>query len=89
MPAEGRQFLGFSLYLKRMWFQIQILKPLSPNLKDPLPWVTLHWKFKGGIKKKEENNQTRISPVENPANNKTNDNIIYTYYESLTGHSIV
>ena len=54
MPAEGRQFLGFSLYLKRMWFQIQILKPLSPNLKDPLPWVTLHWKFKGGIKKKKK-----------------------------------
>ena len=37
-----------------MWFQIQILKPLSPNLKDPLPWVALHWKFKGGIKKKKK-----------------------------------
>ena len=36
-----------------------------------------------GLKKKEENNQTRISPVENPANNKTNDNIFTLTMKAL------
>ena len=68
-----------------MWFQIQMVKPLSPNLNQgPSPLGTFTLEVQGRNKKKEEeNNHTRISPVENPTNNKTNDNIFTLIMKAL------